>query len=76
MKKIIICLIFTFLMSCGLTNKDLGLEKASPDEMLVVSREPLSIPPEFGLRPLIVSGDSSDVSENLSVGEKALLSQM
>lgn len=29
----------------------LGLEKSPPDEFAVVSRAPLSLPPDFGLRP-------------------------
>ena len=31
--------------------EQLGLNKSSPDEFKVVSRAPLSIPPEFNLRP-------------------------
>ncbi|MDW3206887.1 MAG: DUF3035 domain-containing protein [Alphaproteobacteria bacterium] len=33
------------------TGKILGLEKTTPDEFAVVSRAPLSLPPEYGLRP-------------------------
>jgi hypothetical protein len=41
------------LSACsGNTVKDtLGLNKASPDEYRVVSRPPLSVPPQFNLRP-------------------------
>ena len=35
----------------GDMGKVLGIDKAPPDEFRVVSRAPLSIPPEFGLRP-------------------------
>ena len=77
MKKIII----SFLMSltvcaCGVTKKDLGIEKESPDEMMVVSRAPLSIPPEFGLRPLVVENEEDFDKPELSAGEKALLQKM
>lgn len=33
------------------TGKILGLEKTTPDEFAVVSRAPLSLPPDYGLRP-------------------------
>ena len=71
---IFICVLL--LSSCGLTNSDLGLEKTSPDEMLVVSRAPLSIPPEFGLRPVVEVENTLIEEEQLSPGEKELLSQM
>lgn len=55
MKKIgIVCAVAgTFLLvGCGGdTGKILGLTKEAPDEFLVVSRAPLSMPPDFGLRP-------------------------
>ena len=75
-KKIFLFSFITIIMSsCGMTNSDLGFEKTSPDEMLVVSRAPLSIPPEFGLRPVIVDTVSSEDVE-LTTGEQDLLSQM
>lgn len=48
-----LAVVSTFLLiGCGGdTGKVLGLEKSAPDEFLVVSRAPLSIPPDFGLRP-------------------------
>jgi len=33
------------------TGKILGLERQKPDEFAVVTRAPLTLPPEFGLRP-------------------------
>lgn len=42
----------SLLVGCGgNTGKILGLEKEAPDEFLVVTRAPLSMPPDFGLRP-------------------------
>ena len=74
-KCMFVFLFVVLLCGCGLTQKDLGIEKTSPDEMLVVSRSPLSIPPEFDLRPVVE--DNSFVDEDgLSLGEKELLSQM
>lgn len=39
------------LTACGNVRDDLGLGRASPDEFAVVDRPPLSMPPDFGLRP-------------------------
>lgn len=39
------------LGGCGETRKILGWEKAPPDEFRIVSRAPLTVPPDFGLRP-------------------------
>ncbi|MBI3710862.1 MAG: DUF3035 domain-containing protein [Proteobacteria bacterium] len=39
------------LSACGETRKALGLDKAPPDEFKIVARAPLSLPPDYGLRP-------------------------
>ena len=39
------------LGACGDTRKVLGYDKVTPDEFKVVSRAPLSLPPDYGLRP-------------------------
>lgn len=39
------------LSGCGDTRKALGWEKTTPDEFKVVSRAPLSLPPDYALRP-------------------------
>jgi hypothetical protein len=39
------------LSGCSDTRKALGFEKAPPDEFQVVERAPLSMPPDFSLRP-------------------------
>ena len=40
------------LVGCGAdTGKILGLEKKAPDEFTVFTRAPLSLPPDYGLRP-------------------------
>jgi hypothetical protein len=40
-----------FLTACGEIREDLGLGRNPPDEFAVVERPPLSMPPDFGLRP-------------------------
>lgn len=39
------------LAGCGGVKQQLGLERKSPDEFAVVKRAPLSLPPDFSLRP-------------------------
>jgi len=39
------------LGGCGDARKALGFEKSTPDEFKVVSRAPLSLPPDYALRP-------------------------
>lgn len=36
---------------CGDTRRALGWEKSTPDEFKVISRAPLSLPPDYALRP-------------------------
>jgi hypothetical protein len=37
--------------ACGDTRKALGFDKAPPDEFKIVNRAPLSLPPDYALRP-------------------------
>ena len=39
------------LSACDRIRQVSGLEKQSPDEFVVVTRAPLSLPPDYGLRP-------------------------
>jgi hypothetical protein len=39
------------LQACTGFRQSVGLTKVTPDEFLTVSRAPLSVPPEYGLRP-------------------------
>jgi hypothetical protein len=39
------------LSACGGVREDLGLGRNPPDEFAVVERPPLSMPPDYGLRP-------------------------
>jgi len=39
------------LSGCGETRRALGYDKTPPDEFTVVSRAPLSQPPDYALRP-------------------------
>lgn len=39
------------LSGCAKTREAFGLNKSAPDEFAVVTRAPLSLPPDYGLRP-------------------------
>jgi hypothetical protein len=49
------CLVFLLallsLSGCGGVRESLGLGRNPPDEFAVIDRPPLSMPPDFGLRP-------------------------
>lgn len=49
----IVCLMTATLLltGCDKTRNVIGLDKQAPDEFAVVARAPLSLPPEYGLRP-------------------------
>lgn len=46
-----IALVGLTLVACSNIKKQLGLGKQAPDEFRVVTRAPLSLPPDFSLRP-------------------------
>ena len=47
-----LCLACAFLISgCSDLKKAIGLERSTPDEFAVESRAPLTMPPDFNLRP-------------------------
>ena len=69
-------LVMTALCGCTTMKKTLGIEKNSPDEMMVVSRAPLSIPPEFNLRPVVVDSEGADDKPVLSSGEQSIIERM
>ena len=60
MKRLLLALIALLLTACsdGDVASTLGLDRSAPDEFKVVSRPPLSVPPEFTLRPPMPGEDS------------------
>ena len=47
----VLMMVLLAIGACGNVRKELGLTKSSPDEFRVVSRAPLTVPPNFSLRP-------------------------
>lgn len=81
MKKIInlaaaIALVFG-LCACSTATKDkLGLTKKAPNEFMVAPRPPLSLPPEYNLRPVVEPQVEKSENVNLSEAEQTLLSRV
>jgi hypothetical protein len=52
LRPVIVCLVAaTLLSACNNFKQMIGIEPTSPDEFAVESRAPLTIPPDFALRP-------------------------
>jgi len=50
-KTISICCLSLALTACSSVRDELGLNRHSPDEFTVIKRAPLSLPPQYNLRP-------------------------
>lgn len=63
MKKLNLVLILSMIIcgisACGLTKKDLGFARQSPDETKVVTKQPLILPPEYSVRPKVIETDEN-----------------
>ena len=53
MRIILVLSLIVSLSACGFTKEKLGLSRKSPNETTVESRAPLSLPPEFDVRPSV-----------------------
>lgn len=64
MRKLYYAAFLLLLASCGDTTvkETLGLDRRAPDEFRVVSRPPLSVPPQFDLRPPGIDGENTYTS--------------
>ena len=52
MKKIYVLICAVLLLSaCGLTKKDLGMARVTPDDGFEARKERLVVPPDFDVRP-------------------------
>ena len=75
--------------ACGGVSRSMGLERQAPDEFRVVTRAPLSVPPDYSLRPprpgearpqelepdqqARTALFGQDVGQNATEGERALV---
>ncbi len=56
---LLIAVLSVALTGCSQMREQLGLNRNSPDEFTVVKRAPLSLPPEYNLRPPGAEGNTS-----------------
>ncbi|OYW14007.1 MAG: hypothetical protein B7X02_00990 [Rhodospirillales bacterium 12-54-5] len=69
-----LCVCPLLLAACGADVKQsLGLGKEAPDEFVVVSRPPLTVPPDFELRPPSSDTAKSSASSTENTARKTLL---
>jgi hypothetical protein len=61
------------LMGCDKTKEVLGLKRSAPDEMQVIERPPLSMPPGYGLRPPLPSQQAPAARTPRDEAEASLL---
>lgn len=81
MKKLLILAVglFTLLAvsACNTATKEkLGISRKAPNEFMVSPRPPLSLPPEYDLRPVVEPLSTNDNKADLSASEQNLVSQM
>ena len=62
-KALIISLLISMVTACGLTKKDLGLEKTVPDASTAKAQEELLLPPNYNLRPVVPMA-RADINSN------------
>lgn len=65
----------TVLSGCSQAREALGLEKVAPDEFRVVTKAPLSVPPDYALRPPAPGGDQPQIFDAQSSARVHLLGQ-
>ncbi|MBQ9236277.1 MAG: DUF3035 domain-containing protein [Alphaproteobacteria bacterium] len=53
MRKFLLIGLVLLAAGCSWGKQELGLANNSPDESLVEVRKPLSLPPEFDVRPIV-----------------------
>lgn len=75
-RRIHLCLALTAvigLAACGDTREQLGLTRQSPDEFAVYQRAPLSVPPDYGLRPPVPGARDNNLTTPTDDARSALL---
>ena len=70
----LVAVIFS-LSACGPVKKELGIERNSPDEFMVIKRAPLTVPPDYMLRPPANAGEADPAAETAGSARTALLGE-
>lgn len=61
------------LAACGDAREELGLSRQAPDEFAVYQRAPLSVPPDYGLRPPVPGSRDNNLMTPTDDARGALL---
>lgn len=61
------------LQACSSVKKELGVGRNSPDEFLVVKRAPLTLPPDYALRPPANPDETAAAEQSADKAKTALL---
>lgn len=61
------------LAACSSVKKELGVSRNSPDEFAVVKRAPLTLPPDYALRPPAEPGAAADAEKAADRAKAALM---
>ena len=68
-----LCALALSLAACGSVKQELGVGRNSPDEFMVVKRAPLTLPPDYTLRPPSDPGETPAAEETAAKAKVALL---
>lgn len=74
-KKLVLCSTMLLVAGCSGTRDLLGLERQAPDEFAVYSRAPLSLPPEFALKPPQPGADRPQGENETLKAKRSLIGQ-
>ena len=74
MKKIVMLAVMAMSVGACATVDKMSWAQQSPDEFMVMSRAPLSLPPEYDLRPVVEPVEAEQ--ENLSQADEAFVSEI
>ena len=61
------------LAACGSVKQELGVARNSPDEFSVVKRAPLTLPPDYSLRPPGSPTETPSAAETTNAAKEAVL---
>lgn len=72
--KVLLVAMVSLLAGCSSVKKELGIDRNSPDEFMVVKRAPLTLPPDYSLRPP-APADAQPASDAVATAETALMGE-
>jgi len=75
-KLLLIATVLTVnLSACASVKNELGVGRNSPDEFMVVKRAPLTLPPEYTLRPPVAHSETKSAEETAGKARNTLMGE-